>query len=593
MKFKSLIAVVCIFSFSFPAFAASANISDKNVSSAIRATPPAPKFTDAERQTELANRRAKVLAAMDDKSVLILFSALPKIYTGDVDFMYRQENNLYYLTNLKQNNAALVLVKDGAQTSEILFLPKRNPALETWNGKMYSSEDATRISGIKTLADFSEFNGFLESVKEKKSFNSKDEAITYSSAAENIYLLLPKNSNDSHGKREFVKENEFAANISGYKIKNAQPIFAALRLVKSPFELKLLQHAIDITTEAQMRAMATAKQVKWEYETQAEIEYIFRKRNADYWGYPSIVGCGPNATTLHYVESQGEIKPGDLLLMDVGAEYDHYTADVTRTFPVNGKFTKAQAEIYQIVYDAQEAAAKTIKPGARFSQSKNAAAAVIEQGLAKLGLISGVGAFIPGTEQEAPDGKGGIRTVGIPQYTLWFMHGWGHWLGMNVHDVGDYGEPYREGMVTTNEPGIYIREDALRYLPKTAEAQAFAAKIRPAFEKYKNIGVRIEDDMLVTKTGVEWMTKNLPRTISGIEAFMAKNSIAGAENFDTKSVPRFAVFDVAKNFVFDNSEWNALYENKMPNGASVRRGWIWSGKETAYSGFAHAESHGE
>ncbi len=564
----------------FSAFTGNAETSAKNEPSAIRTTPPAPKITDAERQSELAKRRAKVFAAMDDKSVLILFSAEPKIYTNDVDFLYRQENNLYYLTNLKQNGATLILIKDGAQQRETLFLPKRNPANETWNGRMYSSDDAARISGIKTIFDSSELDAFLQAIKDK----------TLSSfSAENIYLLLPESSNDSDGMREFAKENDFAKNLSSFKVKNAQPIFAGLRIVKSPMEQNLLQHAIDITTEAQMRAMATAKNVKWEYETQAEIEYIFRKRNADYWGYPSIVGCGPNATTLHYIESQGEVKPNDLLLMDVGAEYDHLTADVTRTFPVNGKFSKEQAEIYQIVYEAQETAAKTIKPGAMYREPQRAAAQVIEQGLAKLGLITGVGAFIPGTEQEVPDGKGGKRTVGRPQSTLWYMHGWGHWLGMNVHDVGDYSKPFQEGMITTNEPGIYIREDALDYLPKTAEAQAFVQKIRSAYEKYKNIGVRIEDDMLVTKTGVEWMTKNLPRSISDIEAFMAKSSKEFAfRNPQTETNRKIAFFDVDKNFLFGDFRWNLFDTNDFASGKTVKRGWISSGNKAATSGLQRA-----
>ena len=195
-----------------------------------------------------------------------------------------------------------------------------------------------------------------------------------------------------------------------------------------------MQHAIDITSEALMRSMGMIGKANWEYEVHAEVDYTFRRRNADYWGYPSIVGCGGNATTLHYVESQGAVKKGDLMLMDVGAEYDHYTADVTRTFPVNGKFSKEQAEIYQIVYDAQEAAAKTIKPGARFGEPASAALGEIKNGLAKLGLIT------------APDAKFQAdfngRTVEIDQYRLWYMHGWGHWLGMNVHDVGG-GREYR------------------------------------------------------------------------------------------------------------------------------------------------------
>jgi Xaa-Pro aminopeptidase len=579
MKFESFLGLICLFTFS--AFAGNAGIIEKNEPSAIRATPAAPKFTDAERQAELAKRRAKVFGAMDDKSVLILFSAEPKIYTNDVNFLYRQENNLYYLTNLKQKGATLILIKDGTQTRETLFVPKRNPANETWNGRMYSTEDAIRISGIKTISDSAELDSFLQAIKGK----------TLSSfSAENIYLLLPENANDTDGMREFAVEKAFSENMSGYKIKNAQPIFSVLRQVKSPMEQLLLQHAIDITTEAQMRAMATGKNIRWEYETQAEIEYIFRKRNADYWGYPSIVGCGPNATTLHYEESQGAVKSGDLLLMDVGAEYDHLTADVTRTFPVNGKFSKEQAEIYQIVYEAQEAAAKTIKPGAMYYEPVNAARRVIEQGLAKLGLISEVGAFVPGTEQEVPDGKGGKRTVGRPQYTLWFMHGWGHWLGMNVHDVGDYSKPFQEGMITTNEPGIYIREDALDYLPKTPESQAFAQKVRPAFEKYKNIGVRIEDDMLVTKNGAQWMTKNLPRSISDIEAFMTKASKEFAfRNPQTESNWKITFFDAGKNFFFGNIKNDLFEADNFSSGKTVKRGWVSTGKEAAMSDLSSAE----
>ncbi|HKQ99034.1 MAG TPA: M24B family metallopeptidase, partial [Pyrinomonadaceae bacterium] len=278
-------------------------------------------------------------------------------------------------------------------------------------------------------------------------------------------------------------------------------------------ELKLLQHAIDITTEAIGRSMAMAGRSQWEYEIDAEVLYTFKRRNADHWGYPSIVGCGPNATTLHYVESQGTIKPTDLLLMDVGAEYGHYTADVTRTFPVGGKFTPAQAEIYQIVYDAQEATARATRPGAIFPNDvHNAAVEKVKDGLLKLGLITDREGTITINKNQPPQ----------PQYRLWFMHGTSHWLGMNVHDVGGRGVPLEPGMVFTNEPGIYIREDALDVLPKTPENEKFIAAIRGAFEKYKRIGVRIEDDMLVTQGGAEWMTKALPRSIADIEAFMAR-----------------------------------------------------------------------
>ena len=467
-------------------------LDSKSEPSAIRITPPAPVFADAERQAELARRRTAVAAQMADNSVMVLFSAEPKLYTNDVDYVFRQENNLYYLTNLKQANATLIIQKAAGNVSYSLFVPKRDPRRETWNGKMYSSEDVERTSGLKDIKYLDALEPALKAIKEKSE-----------AGIQNIYLLLPESEADSDGLREFRQENEFSKSLTNYKVINAQPMFADLRHVKSPYELKLLQHAIDISTEAHERAMATAGRAKMEYEVQAEIEYTFRRRNADFWGYPSIVGCGPNATTLHYEESQGPVKPGQLLLMDVGAEYEHYTADVTRTFPVNGKFSPEQAEIYRVVYDAQEAAAKAAKPGATMNQVSNAVDAVLKDGLFRLGLI---------TDKNST------------QFKIWYMHGFGHWLGMNVHDVGRYGVPFKPGMTFTNEPGIYIREDALKYLPDTPEWKAFIQKVTPAFEKYKNIGVRIEDDMVITDTGVDWMTKELPRKLEDVEAFIAKAS---------------------------------------------------------------------
>ncbi|MDQ3712622.1 MAG: aminopeptidase P family protein [Acidobacteriota bacterium] len=583
---KNFLTLIVLIVFSLSATPLNANTNDKAAPKTIRVAPPAPRISDAERQTELAKRRAKIMEAMGSDSMMILFSAEPKNYAGDVDFMYRQENNLYYLTNLKQRNATLLLIKTGSEAKEILFLPKRNPASETYDGRMYSREDATRISGVKTMVEASELNVFLQSVKDKKSFNSKDGA-GVSIVPATVYLLLPESETDGDGKAEYRKENEFSKSIAGYKIENARSIFDPLRLIKSSLEIKLMQHAIDITTEAQMRSMAMVGKAKFEYEVQAEVEYTFRRRNADYWGYPSIVGCGPNATTLHYVESQGEVKLGDLMLMDVGAEYDHYTADVTRTYPANGKFTREQGEIYQAVYDAQEAAAKTVKPGAKFSDASRAADKSIKESLAKLGLITAPDA----TYQILYQGK----PINMPQFKLWFMHGFGHWLGMNVHDVGDYAAPLQAGMIFTNEPGIYIREDALEYLADTPENKAFLAKIRPAYEKYKNIGVRIEDDLLVTQTGVEWMTKALPRKISEIEQFMAQAS--KEMNYSrTRSLinPKFAVFDLNNLFQVEDLSWNPSSKIEVKSGKTVRRGWISSGRDAAFSGFQPLEhSHGE
>jgi Xaa-Pro aminopeptidase len=554
----------------------------------IRVAPPAPVFNQAERLAELASRRQRVAEKIGTSGVLVLFSTEPRVYANDVDYHYRQENNLYYLTNLNQKGATLVLMPGNSQAREVLFLPRRDPAAETWTGHMYSAEEAQQLSGIREVWEAKEFEPFMRSLRNRQAYRPKSEAVLMTasvqpvvppvpqtsqmtaggtpvqpsattatmgtnvtttntpasvqpvaqpvSASSNattsasltgyetlfaamakdeatLYLLLPREDDSREYRPEQTFATQWAKTASGFNVRNAAPIFTPLRLRKSPMELKLLQHAIDITTEAIGRSMASAGRSQWEYELDAEVLYTFKRRNADHWGYPSIVGCGPNATTLHYVESQGGIKPTDLLLMDVGAEYGHYTADVTRTFPIGGKFTPAQAEIYQIVYDAQEATGRATRPGAIFPNDvHNASVEKIKDGLLKLGLITDRDGMITISKNLPPQ----------PQYRLWFMHGTSHWLGMNVHDVGGRNVPLEPGMVFTNEPGIYIREDALDVLPKTPENEKFIATIRTAFEKYKNIGVRIEDDLLVTQSGAEWMTKALPRSIADIESFMAR-----------------------------------------------------------------------
>lgn len=518
-------------------------------SSLVKPSPPAPTFDWETRQRELAGRRARVAQAVGPKGILVLLSGEPRVYANDVNYHYRQENNLYYLTNLKQKGATLVLTPGNVALPEILFLPRRVPLRETWTGHMYSVEEASQISGIKEIWEASEFEPFAKAVRNRQPYLPNPENILLSapsSGPSETAAARPSSFEGlfaaaSDGQAQlFVlpgqQEQRFAAEWvstvpappspatspapaladrpapigapastpSGYTVENAARIFAELRLRKSPMELALMQHAIDITTEAIERSWVAAADAKWEYEIDAVVLYTFKLRNADHWGYPPIVGCGPNATTLHYEESQGPVKPGDLFLMDVGAEYDHYTADVTRTFPVTGKFTPAQAEIYQIVYDAQEAGAKMARPGKFVSDVDRAATEVIKDGLLKLGLI---------TDRNSN------------QYRLWFMHGTSHWLGMNVHDVGFYGTKLGPGMVFTNEPGIYVRADALDYMPPgwvVADWEKFKAAVRPAFERHKNTGVRIEDDLQITANGVEWMTKALPRKISEIEDFIAR-----------------------------------------------------------------------
>ncbi|MCU1264713.1 MAG: aminopeptidase Metallo peptidase [Acidobacteria bacterium] len=479
----------------------------------IRITPPAPKIAGSDRLAELAGRRARVSQAMGAKGVLVLFSGEPRVYANDVDYPFRSENNFYYLTNLKQTGSTLVLLPGNWP---VLFLPRRSPTAETWTGHMYSPEEAAELSGVREIWDATEFTPFIDAVKSHKSYRPKGERILLSAAhttagwadlwaaAEKneaeLYLLATAGSESKEYRREQRFAEEWGKAPNGFNVRRVGPVFSEMRLSKSPLELQLLQHAIDISIEAHERAWANAAKTKWEYEVDAEVAYTFKLRNADNWGYPDIVGCGPNATTLHYEESQGPVKSGQLLLMDVGAEYEHYSADVTRTFPVNGKFSPAQAEIYQIVYDAQEAVARAARPGASLADVNQAGTEVIKDGLLKLGLI---------TDRNSM------------QYRVWFMHGTSHWLGMNVHDVGGSSK-FVPGAVFTNEPGIYVRPDALDNLPNTPENEKFIAAIRPAFEKYKSIGVRIEDDMVITSDGVRWLTEALPRKISDIEAFIAR-----------------------------------------------------------------------
>ena len=498
---------------------------ERPVAPNVRVTPPAPVFTDEERLAELRKRRERVAESITTKSLLVLFSTEPRVYANDVTYPYRQENNLYYLTNLKQAGATLVLLPGNTKIKEILFVPRRNPQSEAWNGHMYTPQEAYQLSGVREIWWNTEFEPFIKALKNRQPYRPKQENIFMSDLPANtpltndhgfttlfdaaakgeagLFMLVP----GSPESREYRAEQRFAADwattASGYGIRNAWPIFTEMRLVKSPMEIRLMQHAIDISIEAHQRSWVSAINAKWEYEVDAEVAYTFKLRNADNWGYPDIVGCGPNATTLHYIESQSPVKSGDLILMDVGAEYDHYTADITRTFPVNGKFSPAQAAIYQVVYDAQEAVAAASKPGATLSDVNRAGTEVVKDGLLKLGLI---------TDRNSN------------QYRLWFFHNTSHWLGMNVHDVG-MGAKFVPGAVFTNEPGVYVRLDALDYMPpgfSAAEWEKFKTAIRPAFEKYKGIGVRIEDDMLITDTGVRWLSEALPRKISDIEDFIAK-----------------------------------------------------------------------
>jgi Xaa-Pro aminopeptidase len=283
-------------------------------------------------------------------------------------------------------------------------------------------------------------------------------------------------------------------------VQDATPILTELRQIKTPYEQDVLRKSVAISSEAHKAGMRAAAPGKFEYEVEAEIEAVYMRNGAMSWGYPSIVGSGPNSTILHYNRSSRKMEPGDVLLVDAAASYQGYTGDITRTYPVSGSFSREQRDIYEIVLAAQDAGMAAAKAGSRFADIQAACDQVLRAGLVRLGLV--------------------VDTAG-QQFKVWSTHGVSHWIGMDVHDVGTP-RPLAPGMAFVIEPGIYIREAALDALPRTPENAAFIEKVRPMVQKYRNIGVRIEDSFLLTDKGLERMSAGVPRTIEEIERFIKR-----------------------------------------------------------------------
>lgn len=429
---------------------------------------------------EYEQRRAALLARIPDSAAVVVIGA----GEPEQDYLeFYQNPRMLYLTGVREPGAGLILVKKGGVTG-MLFVQPRNPAAEVWTGLRMGPEGASRATGLPA--------------RSAESFGQVIDSLV--SAAVPLFVVGPLPERKRPGAR----------------ITSANDLVDQLRGRKSPAELALIKRSAEITVAAHEAAMRAARPSMHEYELEALVEFGFRRSGADRPSFATIVGSGPNSTILHYNVNDRRISAGDVVVMDIGSSFMGYAADVTRTIPISGTFSPAQREVYQIVRAAQAAAERNAKPGMNAEIMSDSATAVIAAGLTRLGLIDSASATY-----DVVGSNGAITQQ--PQLSLYYMHGLGHGIGLEVHDPDQFyfTQTIAEGSAFSIEPGIYVRPNLLEILPDTPRNRALIARIRPAVDRYKNIGVRIEDDYIVTKNGLEWISR-APREISEIEAIMRK-----------------------------------------------------------------------
>jgi Xaa-Pro aminopeptidase len=449
---------------------------------------------------EFARRRQALARRMSDGVLVVMGTLEP-----DADYLpFAQNAPFRYLTGVNEPNAMLVIAKRGARVDEHLFVMAREPAQEVWQGARLGAEGATRLTGIPSHTnDEAErtLGGLLAGVR-------------------TLYTVAPLSQDGSdnpflRADQQYVQRLQREHGIQ--QVTDLSDALFEIRQTKTPAELDMLRRSIFITALAQREAMRAVEPGMNEFEIHALIEATFRRYGAERPSFGSIVGSGPNSTTLHYRMADRYMQAGEMLVMDIGASYGGYAADLTRTVPVNGRFSPEQRSIYEIVLAAQKAAEEQARPGATMARLNQAATRVLADGLARLGLIE--------SAQATYDCRRGGATSQCGQVGLFYMHGLGHGIGLDVHDPdASYSSGFVNGSAFTIEPGIYVRADVLDYLPDTPRNRQLIARIRPAVQRYRDIGVRIEDDYFITGRGLERVTAGAPREIAEIEAQMALDS---------------------------------------------------------------------
>ena len=460
-------------------------------------------------QDDLAARRARLMERLGPDALAIVWSAPARVYSLDVDYEYRQDSNLLYLTGITQPDTILVLVPGAKTRREVLFVRQPDPRREHREGHILTREEATAQSGIATVYYVDAFEPFVTALFNRRAYGLRRGETTTdfdtffeAVAANRATPALPFGPRPAP-LASLTEPYTFATQVRDRFLNvgfvDTAPIIADLRHVKTPYEQEVMTRSGAISSDAHRAGMLAARPGRFEYEVEAAIEHVYLANGAMNPGYPSIVGSGPNATILHYNASSRKMEPGDLLLVDAAANYDGYTIDITRTYPVDGTFTEAQKDIYRLVLDAQAAGIAAARIGQTTADVERAAEEVVKAGLLRLGLIT--------------DASG-------DQFRTWYTHGICHWIGIDVHDVGDYQRPLAAGMTFVVEPGLYIRPQALDELPDSPENRAFKTAVLPAVRKYAQIGIRIEDSFLLTDTGLTRLSATVPRSIEEIEAHM-------------------------------------------------------------------------